>query len=238
MERGLIFGVLVWGCIFAEANCAGTLVFNMGFAPGSPQAEFQTRLTQEVFSRLGIGTEFVRVGAERALVNVDQGVDDGNLVRVAGLNTRYPNILPVNEEVIRYDFVAVTRRPGAAISDWSSLADHDVAIVTGWKILEDNIRSYRSLIKVRDGGALFELLKAGRVQTVVYERYQAQQIMEEIDCNMARILDPPLVSSPMYIYLNRRHAGLAPQVERALRDFKADGSYRVLYQTVFGKLPP
>lgn len=237
MERGFIVGLLALMCVFGVSH-AHTLVFNMGFAPGSPQAEFQVRLAQDVFSRLGIDTEFVRVGAERALVNIDQGVDDGNLVRIAGLDARYPNIHLVDEEVIHYDFVVISRRIDAAIDDWSSLADHDVAIITGWKILEENIRSYRSLTKVRDGDGLFELLKAGRVETVVYERHQARQIMDGIDCTMAKILDPPLLTSPMYIYLNRRHAELVPQVERALREYKADGSYRSLYQEVFGTSPP
>ncbi len=234
MERGLFFGFLMLTCVAAAADTPRTLVFNMGFAPGSPQAEFQIRLTRDIFSRLGIDTEFVRVAAERALLNVEQGIDDGNLVRIAGLDERYPNMLPVGEAMIQYDFVAITRHPDANIEEWDDLAEHDVAIITGWKVVEDNVRRYRSLTKVRDGAALFDLLQASRVHTAVYERHQALSLMQDIGCHAARIVDPPLTSRSMYMYLNRRHAALVPQVERVLRELKADGSYQALHQVVFG----
>ena len=234
MERGLVFGILISTCVAVAAETPQTLVFNMGFANGSPQAEFQTRLTRNIFSRLGIDTEFVRVAAERALLNVEQGIDDGNLVRIAGLDERYPNMLRVEEAMVQYDFVAITRHADTDIGGWIDLAEHDVAIITGWKVVEDNVRHYRSLIKVRDGEALFDLLQAGRVHTAIYERLQALNLMEDLGCHAARIVAPPLTSRSMYMYLNRRHADLVPEVERVLREFKADGSYQALHQMVFG----
>ncbi len=238
MERGLIFGVLSLVCAVAAADVSPTLVFNMGFAPDSPQAEFQVHLARAVFDRLGIATEFVRVGAERALVNVDQGIDDGNLVRVAGLDERYTNIVRVPEAFLRYDFVAITRDYSTAIEDWDDLAEQDVAIVNGWKVVEDNVRRYRSLTQVADGAALFDLLQSGRVQTVVYERVQARRLMAQLGCHAARIIDPPLASRSMYMYLNRRHAALVPQIEQALRDLKQDGTYDGLRRAALGVLTP
>lgn len=227
--------VLFWGLSGLLAASQKPFVFNMGFEPQSVQAQFQTRIAREAFLRLGIPTEFVRVPAERALLHLNEGIEDGNLIRVAGLSRIYPNIVQIPVKIVDYDFVVITRDPAFQVTGWDSFADLDVAIVTGWKILESNIRKYASLTKVKDGEQLFGLLQSGRVDAVVYERMQARMLMREADCVQGVIHEPPLATREMYFYVNKAHSGLAPQVAKTLEAMKLDGSYGRIYQDVFGE---
>lgn len=213
------------------------LVFNMGFEPDSGQALFQTRLAGEIFSRLNIETGFIRVPAERALRNVDQGIEDGNLIRIAGLEATYPNIVAVPESVITYDFVAFTHPPGFPTPDWQSLDGRSVGIVTGWKILEENITDAGRLMRARNGEQLFEVLARERIEVAVYERLQGRELCKKTGLGDYRILEPPLARRPMFIYLNRRHSQLLPRVAEQLRAMKRDGSYARIHEDVFG-IPP
>ena len=53
------------------------------------------------------------------------------------------------------------------------------------------------------------------------------------------LIEPPLDTRAMFIYLHKRHAALAPKLAEALRALKADGSYDRWYsESVTRRLAP
>lgn len=129
-------------------------------------------IIREAFRRVGHQITIVHLPSERALVNANKGIDDGNFVRIAGLDTLYPNLVRVPESITVFEFAAFTKDPSIRIRDWESLKPHNVGIITGWKILEANIVGTRSLTKVSSPKALFELLASDSVDLVVFDRRQ------------------------------------------------------------------
>jgi len=51
-------------------------------------------------------------------------------------------------------------------------------------------------------------------------------LLESMGINGVEVLDPPLLASPAYLFLHKKHAALAPRLDAALRAMKADGSYQ------------
>jgi polar amino acid transport system substrate-binding protein len=184
------------------------------------------QILMEAFGRLGVRIRIISVPAERALLNVNDGIEDGNFLRVAGLSARYPNLVQVPEALWEYEFVAFSRRVDVRTSGWESLQPFDVAIITGWKILEDNVRATRSLQKVRDQVALFNLLAKDRADLVLYSRLGGEFTIRELGLKGIKALDPPLARREMFLYLNRKHAGLAAALADALRTMKTSGDYQ------------
>lgn len=184
------------------------------------------RIMTEAFRRMGITLKIVNLPSERALINANEGLDDGNFARVEGLDKQYPNLIRVSEEITTFEFVAFSRKAAFKTTGWDSLKPYNVGIITGWKILENNIVGGKSLTKVSDEHQLFKLLLSGKVDLVVYDRMQGRVVLNRLTAGGIRALKPPLAVKGMYPYLHKRHAGLVPKLEHTLRAMKKDGTFK------------
>ena len=215
------------------ASGAGALVLNTDGAPPHSRADgtgFEDRIVAEAFRRIGVPVRLVQLHSERALQNANQGVDDGNYVRISGLSRLYPNLLMVPEPVSRFPFTAFTRDSGLKVAAWSDLQGRQVASVIGWKLVELSLKDVAELKLVRDEEALFALLDKGRTEVVISALYTGQEIIRRNGYRGMRALTPPLADPPMYLYLHKRHADLVPKLAAALREMKRDGTIERLTQ--------
>jgi len=212
-----------------------TLVLNTAFTSplsNDEQTGFVDIIVNEALGRTGFGLESVRLPAERALINANAGIDDGDLLRTAGLQKAYPNLIQVPEKVIDLEFVVFTKREAFEVTDWDSLKPYSVAIVTGWKILERNITAAADLAKVKNVNQLFTMLSKDRVDTIVYSRWTGLGYIKQNHVQGVRILEQPLARRGMYVYLHKKHQRLVPKLAAALRAMKADGSYQRAFQQI------
>lgn len=197
---------------------------------------FTDLLVKEVFRRIGVEADVeLNLAAGRAIRLAGQGVDDGLTARVAGLEKEYPDLIRVPEKVFDNDFVAASLGPGFATTDWDTLKPHHVGYILGWVVFENNLPPVRELTLAKDSTQLLSLLKSGRIEVLLHERWQALWHARQMGMTI-RILEPPLASVPMFMYLHRRHAALVPRIAAELAAMKADGSYRAIAERAFGGL--
>ncbi len=190
------------------------------------KTDFIDRLVPEVFRRLGIEAEAVQYAAsERAMINANNGVDDGLVLRIRGLEKNYPNLVIIDEKIIDNDLVAYTRKAKFATTSFDALKGRQVGFINGWKIFEANIPGDVAVTKVQEATQLFKLLEQDRVDVVLYERWQGNQILKESGIR-AQVLEPPLATREMFMYLHKKHAHLARPAAQALRAMKADGTWQ------------
>lgn len=187
------------------------------------------RVAAEAFKRIGKKVKISPLPAERALLLANAGTADGDLSRIPGLRKFYPNLRAVPVNTLSQNFVAFTRNMEIVLTGWQSLKPYNVGILTGWKILENNITETRSLSKVGSPTQLFMLLKNERVDVVVYEKWQGLQLLKELGLTDVKILEPPLANRKTYMYLNKKHEQLIPQLIIALSEMKKDGSLQRIY---------
>ncbi len=190
------------------------------------------RVLQEAFRRIGIPMRIVCLPSERALVNADEGADDGNFVRIKEIGAYYPNLVIVPESLVKFEFVVFSKRRDLRVGGWSGLKPYNVGIVRGWKILEANIRGTKSLTEVKDERILFGLLNSDRVDVAVYDRMQGLALLRELGYRGIHAIGSPLAVRDMYLHLNRRNVKLAPLIAGAIRGMKKDGSYRRIVRQV------
>lgn len=216
----------------ARAEAGDTLVLNTGVRAPYTQPDrsgFLDRLVAELFQRVGLKAEVqVYEASERAMQNADAGIDDGMAMRIKGLEKQYPNLVRVPEKVIDNDFVVYSREHRFEVRGWDALAPYQVAHIIGWKVFENNLGGRRDITLVRNAEQLFELLRQDRTDVILYERWQGLWWARELALD-ARLLEPPLASTEMFIYLHRRHAPLVDKLAAALAAMKKDGSYRRIF---------
>jgi len=71
---------------------------------------FLDTIATEAFRRAGVQLRLIRVPPERGLLNANQGVEDSDLTRIAGLKKKYPNRVQLDEVLIDRVFAAFSRR--------------------------------------------------------------------------------------------------------------------------------
>jgi polar amino acid transport system substrate-binding protein len=195
-------------------------------SPGHPG--FITELARAMFKRVGVEVEVTTVPTERSLINVNAGLDDGDIFRVAGVEAQFPNVIRIPEKTLDNDFVVFTKRSDIKIRTWADLQPYSVAYATGWKPYERNVLGVKELTKTPSINELPALLEKGRVDVILMDRWQGQWVVRQSGFDF-HLLEPPLARFEMFMYLHKKHAALVPRAAKALADMKADGSYQKLY---------
>lgn len=235
-------GCLLACCLAAPVRAAEKLVLSSGvLAPYTTpdRRGFLDQLVRAVFREIGLEGELIiyPTATERGMLNANEGVDDGLAMRVAGLETQYPNLIRVPEEVAVNDFVAITIGPRFATDGWDSLKPYVVSYIIGWKVFEYNVPQGKEITLVRDADQLFGLLARGRADVALYERWQGLAKTRSLGLK-AQVLEPPLVRTKMYMYLHKKHADLVPRVTAALAKLKRDGTYQRIYDSTLKPYEP
>ncbi len=195
-------------------------------------------IVKTAFSRLGKDVEIVSLPSERSLLNANNGLTDGDLVRIDGINKMYLNLVKVPETICTFDFVAFSKNSEIKLEpQWDSLKPYAVAIITGWKILEENIRS-KNLVKVDTPQMLFNHLNKERVDLIVYNRHEGYGVIHKMKLKNIFVLDPPLASREMFLYLNMKHQRLANEVAITIKQMKRDGTFDEIVRTSLEKYLP
>jgi len=236
--------VILFICLGAPATlmAKGDLVLNTAFGhplSNDEQTGFADMVVNHALAQLDLKMESVKLPAERALLNANAGIDDGDLLRIEGIEKTYPNLIQVPEKIIDIEFVVFTKQPQFTLSDWQSLKPYSIAIINGWKILERNITDVAELTKVKNEDQLFTILSKNRVDAIVYSRWTGLAYITQHNLQGVYMVKPPIAQRSLYIYLHKKHKNLVPKLSQALKSMKLDGSYQRLYEqkllSVFGK---
>jgi polar amino acid transport system substrate-binding protein len=230
----MTFGIL---CLAGDSREQQQLVLTTSMAPPlskTDQSGFYDQILIEVFRRIQQPIQIKHLPTERSIVNANLGLTDGEFPRISGLDRLYPNLIEVPEKIDDFDFVAFTWRSDIQLEDWASCTPYNIAIVRGWKILESNLADAKSLVKVRNQNVLFSFLAAQRTDIVVYSRFEGQEIIERLDLQGVRALEPPLATKGMFLYLNKKHHRLIPALAEQLRSMKRDGTYDRIRKKTLG----
>lgn len=237
----LILPLLALASVCHPAKAGEALVLSTGMAEPwttDEQNGFTDLLIPALFKRAGVEAKLiVNKASARAIKLADDGIDDGIAARVAGLEARFPNLVPVSEPIFINDFVAAGLGKKPARVDWTGIADYRLSYILGWQIFDSNVEARRELLLAKDSEQLFSLLKSRKIDILLHERWQALWQAKRDGVKLT-VFEPPLARVKMYIYLNRRHADLAPKLSQELVAMKADGSYQAIARKAFQGLGP
>ena len=238
--RFLVLATATCLCVWStclSADTTETRTFRMN--SGSPESVanstgdgFYNLIAAEVFRRLNIPLEFIRVQSLRALIQVNKGIDDGNIARIEGIEKKWTNLIRVPESFFTFEFTAFSLSDDIPIDGWDSLKPYTVGHVRGWYIYHKNTKGVKKVLVANDDAQLFNLLKQGRIKIALYERYQAPFWYKQVGFVPKR-LSKPLAKKKMYIYVNKKHKALVPRMAEALREMKQDGTYQKIFDRAF-----
>jgi len=194
------------------------------------QDGFLDRIANEALSRIGFKMKTVVLPAERALLDANTGILDGELARVPGMEQTYKNLLFIPEDLMDVEFTIFSIKHDKIEPGWGALNNASVAFLNGWKILEKNVPASAEITKVHSPTQLFELLKLDRVDYVIYEKWAGLALAKELQLDNVHPLNPPLAVTYLHMYLNKKHQDQVQPLTNAIKQLKADGTYQKIYK--------
>lgn len=186
-------------------------------------------LMAEVGRRMGVEFRILRLPAERALISANEGLIDGETNRLPGLEKQYPNLIRVPESIRVTHFSAFSRDPTIRPTP-EEIRKRPVGLIKGWKIYERTVAGAPNVTTADDGEQLLRLLSLGRIDVALFNKWDGAIVARKIGITNIVALEPPILSSDMFPYLNLRHADLVPKFAAALKAIKAEGKYDLWMQ--------
>ena len=191
-------------------------------------AGFYNQLSAEIFKRMNIKLSFIRLPSKRSLIHANKGIDDGNIARVKGMEKKWANLMRVPESVLTWEFTAYSNDGNIKLNGWESLKPYSVGHIRGWQIYKKKAVIAKSVIEANNTAQLFELLKTGRIDIALFERFQAPYWFNKIGFS-AKAASTPLAVKPLYIYLHKKHKKLIPKMAKVISEIKLDGTYKKIF---------
>ncbi len=183
----------------------------------------------EAFKRAGYKYQTVRLPPERGLLSANDGVLDGEVNRISGIEKKYKNLRRVPEKIRDSDFCVLSKNANI-VNRPQELKKHVVGYVKGWKIYEKMMEHSSNIITADSPRQLFRLLKIGRIDAALYTCLQGAILAKEFKIEGIKVLEPLLKQRGMYLYLNKKHEQMVPVLNRALQDIKQEGLYDLWYK--------
>lgn len=178
-------------------------------------------IVHEAYRRIGLEARAEVLPNERGIVSADVGDTDGDTMRIAGQEARYPHLVRVSEPVLTFDTIAFTAGMTFKVNGWESLRPYSLCVVRGMKVAEKGTEGMnREIVISTDAPA--RMLKAGYCQVAILGE-SIWLLIDELDLGPLRALDPPVEVTPLYHYVNARHAHLAPKLADALKAMRREG---------------
>ena len=179
-------------------------------------------IIRQAYGKLEIEIDYQTLPAERALYMSNDGQVDGELVRIEGIENKYPNLIRVPFSHVTADQMAFARDASIRIDGWESLRPYAIAFHRGYKVAEHNTEGMNR-IHTKDDAHAFNLLEQGRVDIVIANRYTGDQVIRESGIMNVAMLMPPVQRDPLYHYLHVRHRDLVKKVTKVLKEMERNG---------------
>ena len=181
-------------------------------------------IIRHAYKELGIQIKYKTYPAERALSLSNKGVADGELVRIEGIEAKYPNLIRVPVSHVTAEQVAFAKNPNIKISGWGSLKPYRIVFHRGYKVAENNTEGMNRSIVSTDQAA-FKMVSNGRMDVVIANRFSGLDVIRKLNLNDVKLLSPPVQTNPLFHYLHSKHRSLVAKVTKILDRMKKDGSF-------------
>lgn len=222
-----------------------TIVFSSPFELSMPTYHALEKLYSTLFARLGYKYEQFHQPPERSLADADAGKVDGDTSRVGDilLATHYTNLIMVSEPVFIAKGLVFATNFHARITSWEDFGKLDarVIIVRGHKSNELNAPKHISpdrLIIAPTAENALAMLAAGRGDVLVAVRET------QVYFNLPKFKDKRFETigevgqSPIYLFVNKRLAPLAPAISAELKRMHSQGEIEQFFTDSLVTHPP
>ena len=202
---------------------------------GSLLSVISERVLQEAFGQMGIEITLEPFPAKRALIHANDGKTDGELHRVPGIETKYPNLIMVQVPINRVEGIVYTKNVGFRVNGWQSIKPYCVGVRRGI-IYSDKGTQGMDRLFTNSYEELFEILESERVDVIVLTRENGLDLGKRLSLPAIKALEPPVEILPLHVYLHKKNKHLIPQLTMILQKMEKEGKIKKIRELYLEEL--
>jgi|GEM_PF-900359 len=207
--------------VFAEPVLTFTTVKDAHFK--APIVEVMT----QAYQRLGFRIQIVEQYIQRSLTDAGQGIYDGELFRVKGIESIAPNLIMVDVPCFELDvFIFTPREKRFTVDGWQSVPKgYTMVAPFAVKYIDRCIKANGlSAFFVKTPEETLGFLLSGKADFTLFTRKIDTLLIDKgLDNKLIR-LTPAIDRVQVFHYLHSKNAGLVDQVGRILKEMHRDGT--------------
>ena len=198
-------------------------------------APMSFRVLKEAYAQLGIMAELKVLPGERALHESNNGLTDGEVMRVAGVSKTYTNLVIVPVPVNKIYWVAVVKDKKIKVKTWEDLKPYTLGIMKGVKFPENKTKGMK-VEPVPTNSNILQKVSSDRNDIGILTKLSALIEINKMDLKELTILEPPLDTTLLYHYLHKSNQDLVPKITKVLKKMERNGTIAKILDEEIQKL--
>lgn len=213
--------IMISFCIFSVPIFGKTLTITVVSGDNSITRAGKS-IIFEAYRRIGIKVNYLNLPGERALIMTNTGHTDGELLRVDGMSSKYPNLIKVPIVYLLAEQTAFSKNRKLKVAGWKSLKPYRIGFRIGYKLAEFKTIGM-DVDKTSTAESAFEMLERDRVDVVVENRQIGLEVVRSLNLKGITPISPPIQVDPLFHYLHKKHDSLVSALTVELSEMKRKG---------------
>jgi len=220
--------------LFCGFSYAESLVFAKS-GPLDYSADISETILKEAYGRLNFHISTEVLPSERALVNANSGLLDGDIHRIIGLENLYPNLIRVPVPINAIEGMVFSKTKGIKIDSWDDLKYFSIGLRIGAKFAEAGSQGM-NVSPVITNDQVFKMLDKGRTEVVVSTRIEGLLTTKRLGLAKIYPIEPAIVILKLYHYVHKKNKAIIPELTRILKIMEKEGRILEIKKTAIVEL--
>lgn len=175
-------------------------------------------MVEKAYANIGYRAVFIQMPAVRSLHDSNEGIHaDAEMVRTLIVQNRMNNSLRIPVPLGTIEFCAVVKNSQIKINSWEDFKKYTVAVISGYVFAEKYVNG-NNVQKVENTEQALALLQNDRVEAAVLLKSEAEYLIKILGYEKIQILTPPVDSSKVYHFINKKFENLVPELTNAFKE--------------------
>ncbi|NRA17504.1 MAG: transporter substrate-binding domain-containing protein [Oceanospirillaceae bacterium] len=220
--------------VFCGSSYAESLVFAKS-GPLDYSADISETILKEAYGRLNIHISTEVLPSERALLNANSGLLDGDIHRIIGLENLYLNLIRVPVPINAIEGMVFSKTKGLKIDSWDDLKYFSIGLRIGAKFAEAGTQGM-NVSPAPTNDLVFKMLDRGRTEVVVSTRIEGLLTSKKLGLANIYPIEPAIVNLKLYHYVRKKNKALIPELTRILKIMEKEGRILEIKKTAIVEL--
>ena len=167
-----------------------------------------SQLLKMVYRRIGYSVSFSDYSGRKAIFQANEGVTDGETMRIGGLESKYPNLVAVPTPILTLKTRAYTIKIDRPVNSIEDIKDLRLGIVRGIIMMEELTQGLDPL-RSSTTKVMFRQLEKGKIDVALAgDVTGGLELLRSFPESPIHVVGEPLKSTYLHHYLHRRNGKL------------------------------
>jgi polar amino acid transport system substrate-binding protein len=204
----------------------------------TPLYQQANKIMSVALQKLGYKLTIKTLPNQRSLLWANNGMTDGDLLRVSNLDLKnLSNLQKVIEPLFTID-QSVLSKKNIKVDGWNSMKNYTIAYERGTSFIKEKEDKFKQVYLVNRTEQAIAMVFNDRADLTITSFATATKFLRKNKehAEIIKILQPPLVSITLHVYLNKqRHNQLAQTLSGVLKEMKKTGEFQQLLNSTKSK---